>query len=181
MRTSLAAAILVSGLLPTAAALAGGESGFYIGGGVGQSTIEADGATPGGGDFDGDDTAWKAIIGYNFGALPLIDLAVEGSYVDLGAPDDGGAEVELTGWDAFGLVGVNLGPVGVFAKAGMFMWDSDLEAGGLSDSNSDTDAAYGVGARVQILSITGRVELEYFDVGDVDDVYLVSVSALYSF
>lgn len=181
MKTSLASTVLALGLLPATAALAGGDSGFYIGGGLGQSTIKADGVAPGGNDFDGDDAAWKAIVGYNFGLLPLIDLAVEGSYVDMGTPDDNGADLELTGWDAFGLVGINLGPVGLFAKAGMFKWDSDIEANGISDSSSDTDAAYGLGARVQLLSITGRVEFEYFDVGEVDDAYLVSVSALYTF
>jgi opacity protein-like surface antigen len=181
MKTSMAAAVLASSLLPTGTALAGGESGFYMGAGLGQGTIKADGASLGGNDFDGNDTAWKAIVGYNFGVVPLIDLAVEGSYVDFGKPDDGGAEVELTGWDAFGLVGVNLGPVGLFAKAGMFMWDSDIKASGISDANSDTDAAYGVGARFQLFSITGRVEFEYFDVGEVDDAYLISASALYTF
>lgn len=181
MKLTLAASVLVASLLPGTNAMAGGESGFYIGGGVGQATIKADGTVPGGGDFDGDDTAWKAIVGYNFGVVPLIDLAVEGSYVDFGAPDDSGAEVELTGWDAFGLVGLNLGPVGLFAKAGVLAWDSDAKAGGLSDSSSDTDAAFGVGARVQLFSITGRVEFEYFDVGEVDDVYLISASALYTF
>lgn len=181
MKMPLVATLLGLGMLPGTSAMAGGESGLYIGGGLGQSTIKADGATPGGGDFDGNDTAWKAIVGYNFGVVPLIDLAVEGSYVDMGTPDDGGAEVELTGWDAFGLVGVNLGPVGLFAKAGLFRWDSDIKSNGLSDSSSDTDAAYGVGARIQILSITGRVEFEYFDVGEVNDAYLVSVSALYTF
>jgi len=181
MKASFTTAVVALSLLSTHTALAGGESGLYIGGGVGQSTITAEGDVPGGGDFSGNSGAWKAIVGYNFGVVPLIDLAVEGSYVDMGSPTDGSAEITMTGWDAFGLAGFNLGPVGLFAKAGAIRWDTDLADSGINYSSSGTDAAYGLGARIQIFSITGRAEVEYFDVNDLSDAYMVSVSALYTF
>ncbi len=170
------------------AAWAGGESGVYIGGGLGQATLEANASDPTGGanfDFEGDDAGYKIILGYNFGVVPLLDLAVEGSYVDFGELDGRSAnrpaKMELTGFDAFGLVGVNFGPFGLFGKAGMINWDNDADLGGSSTSDSGTDAAYGIGARIQLFSITLRGEYESFDVDDADDLSLFSVSALYTF
>jgi hypothetical protein len=159
-------------------ALAGADSGFYIGGGIGQSTADTD--LPGGGDFDGDDFAWKAIVGYNVGIIPFLDLAIEGGYVNLGEPDDGNIKIEVDGWDAFAVAGVNLGPIGVFGKVGMINWDTEVNGGSLGDDDG-TDPAYGLGVRFQLASFQIRAEAEMFDVDDVDDVYLLSASALYTF
>lgn len=169
--------------LASGAAWAGGDSGLYLGGGIGRSTVDTD--IPGGGDLDGDDFAWKAIVGYNIGLVPFVDLAVEGGYVDFGEPDDELAgtniEVEADGWDAFGLLGVNFGPIGVFGKVGIINWDADIRGGGQAVSDDGTDAAYGLGVRFQLASFQLRAEAEMFDTGDVDDVYMLSASALYTF
>ncbi|MDC4224808.1 MAG: hypothetical protein MPW15_11415 [Candidatus Manganitrophus sp.] len=62
------------------------------------------------------------MLGYNFGIVPLVNLAVEGSYVDFGTAEErllgGNAETSVTGWDAFGLVGLNLGPVSLVWESG---------------------------------------------------------------
>jgi opacity protein-like surface antigen len=166
---------------------AGGDSGFYVGGGVGSSTIKGDGTDLNGTKFkfDNDDTGYKVIVGYNFGIIPLIDLGVEGSYVDFGEINDstpvGRADAEATGYDAFGVGALTFGPFGVFAKAGAIKWDSKTSLGQTSEKDSGTDAAYGVGARFQLLSFSIRAEYEVFDVDGVDDLTLASVSALYTF
>ena len=97
--------------------------------------------------------------------------------------DIGGTNVsiEIDGWDLFGLVGLNFGPFGVFAKAGVVSWDAEANIGGFSVDDDGTDPAYGAGARFQLGSFQIRGEFEQFDVSDVDDVYLLSVSALYTF
>ncbi len=94
---------------------------IYIGGSVGSATIAVDIPDEDLGEvfeFDENDFAWKGFAGYNFELGP-IDLAVEAGYVDLGAPVANlpGAEVALdvTGWDAFALVGFDIGPIGLFA------------------------------------------------------------------
>jgi len=96
--------------------MAGSDSGFYLGGSLGQASIEADGQTPSGDafDFNEDDAGYKLFAGYNFGIIPLIDLAVEGSYVDFGNPngtlsDGTRIESDLAGWDAFGLAALTFG------------------------------------------------------------------------
>ncbi|KPK39811.1 MAG: hypothetical protein AMJ69_04660 [Gammaproteobacteria bacterium SG8_47] len=155
---------------------AGGESGLYVGAGFGTATV--DGSVPEvDTNFKGSDSAYKLIVGYNFGVVPLIDLGVEASYVDFGKIDDNSVSYEQTAFDGFGLAGLTFGPFAVFGKAGLVAWDAKLE--GVSDSG--TDAAYGVGVRLQIASISARLEYERFDLGDVDDMSMTSLSLLYTF
>lgn len=187
---STCASAAALGLLPFTDARA--ESGPYIGGSVGSATIavEIPDEDPGAVfDFDENDFAWKAFGGYNFD-LGVADLAIEGGYVDLGAPSGEllGSEVELdvTGWDVFGLLGVDIGPVGLFAKAGMVSWDVEATIDGIEDEGDDgTDPAYGVGARFNLGNLQIRAEYEYFDIdsegADGEDVYMLSAGLVVNF
>jgi hypothetical protein len=177
-------ALLLAAPLLVTAGSAQADSGFYIGGSVGSALVESDNFD-GDFDFDGDDFAAKIFAGYNIDAF-VIDLAVEGGYVDFGTPSDTvlGSEVEfdVTGWDLFALAGVELGPVGVFAKAGMISWDADASLDGTRlASDSGTDPAYGVGARFSLWSAEIRAEYEYFDVDSTDDLSMVSVGVAWTF
>ena len=155
--------------MPTAA-IAGADSGFYIGGGAGDASVSSAG-------FDESDTAFKAFGGYNIGFIPLVDFAVEASYVDFGSPGNAASgNVDITGLNAFGLAGLSFGPFGIFAKAGAINWDSDTIAG----SDSGTDPAYGIGVRFAIASFAVRAEYEVFDL-DAVDLEMVSVSAVFTF
>lgn len=180
-------AVVLAGISPTLAT-AGGENGFYIGAGLGQASLEASTSDPTGGanfNFDGDDAGFKLILGYNFGIMPLVDLAIEGSFVDFGKLDGSSsgreANFEVSAFDGFGLVGINLGPVGVFGKGGFVTWDNDATLAGTASNDSGTSAAYGVGARVQLLSVTLRGEYELFDIDGANDLALISASVLYTF
>ncbi len=173
---NLTSAILM--LLISTTAVAGGESGFYLGGSVGQASVEYDTADI---KFDDDDTSYKVFGGYNFGVIPLIDLAIEGAYMDFGTQKSDDARLDAKAFGAFGLVGVNLGPLGLFGKVGGVNWDSDINFGGAGGgSDSGTDPAYGVGARFQLLSISIRTEYELLQLDDAD-IDLFSVGAAYSF
>ena len=168
-------------------AFAGSDSGLYLGAGVGSGTLNAD--VPTGGttnpEFSGNATAWKAFAGYNFGAVPFLDLAIEGGYVNLGDPGDVvellPVSASIDGFSAFGLAGFNLGPVGLFAKAGMINWDAELSIAGVADSDSGSDPAYGVGAKMQFGSVGVRLEAERFDIEDINDLYMVSLSLVWTF
>ncbi|NGP54514.1 outer membrane beta-barrel protein [Thioalkalivibrio sp. XN8] len=179
------AALLCASLLAVPATTYA-DSGFYLGGSIGRSLLEADISDPGTGslDFDDGDSAWKAFGGFNIDAF-VIDLAIEGGYVDFGQPTDriagNDVELDLTGWNLFGLAGLELGPVGVFAKAGFMDWSADTRLNGARiGSDGGTDAAYGVGARFSLFSAEVRAEYEYFDVEDID-VSLVSVGVVWTF
>lgn len=150
---------------------AGADSGFYIGAGAGDASIKE-------GSFDESDSAYKLIAGYNIGFIPFVDFAVEGSYVDFGSPGNATTgTVDITGFDAFGLVGLNFGPVGIFAKAGAMKWDLETNSG---FSDSGTDPAYGIGAKFSFLSFAVRAEYEVFEF-DQADADMVSVSATFTF
>jgi outer membrane immunogenic protein len=165
-------------LLMANVAQAGDESGIYIGGSVGSANVDYQ--DKGNGiDFDDDDTGYKIFVGYNFGIIPLLDLGIEGSYVDFGTQDGKvagvkGGEIEATAWDAFGVVGLTLGPFGLFAKAGVATWDVDTKNVG---KESGEDPVYGIGAKFQIASFAIRAEYELFAFDDVDmDFYSVGVA-----
>lgn len=160
----------VTSLTVPTAAFAGADSGFYIGAGAGDASIEE-------GTFDESDSAYKILAGYNIGFIPFVDFAVEGSYVDFGNPGTSTDNVEVTGLDAFGLVGLNFGPFGVFAKAGAINWDLKSNSG---FSDSGTDPAYGIGAKFSFLSFAVRAEYEVFEF-DKADSDMVSVSAVFTF
>jgi len=166
---------------------ANADSGFFLGANVGNATVSADIPDPFFGNdinFDEDDFAWKIYGGYAFD-LPLIDFGVELGYFDLGGPtmDVAGENLEIgvSGISAFGLAGVNMGPVGLFLKAGLVSWDADLSLAGISGSEDGSDPAYGVGLRFMLGSIEIRGEYEIYDVDYTDDVYMASAGLVWRF
>ena len=150
-------------LLVSGTAWAGGQSGLYLGASGGSAGLDVSDGTV---SYNDSDTAYKIFAGYNFGIIPLINLAVEGSYVDFGTAKGNGAETSVTGWDLFGLVGVNMGPVSLFGKVGAIQWDGKTNYPTTGDSG--TDPAYGVGLQFQISSIAIRAEYELFSLDKVD-------------
>jgi opacity protein-like surface antigen len=173
----LAAIAFATSLLPVSA-YAGAESGVYLGGGIGGTSVEIQDTDT---SIESDETGFKLILGYNFGIIPLLDLAIEGAYVNFGKSEQGNTEFKQSAWDGFGLVGLSLGPVGLFGKLGMAAWENELSIGSVSTKTSGTDPVYGIGARLQIMKVTGRIEYEYYDLEGIDDTSMTSLSLLYTF
>ena len=100
--TLFALALAAAGLVGVSSAQAAdNHNGFFINGNVGQSNVDK-------GNYDDDDTAFGANIGYRWAVSPNVLLGVEGGYVDLGkvSPKSGGGalgQAEIDGWT----VGVN--------------------------------------------------------------------------
>lgn len=181
---TITAAFFIS---PTAA-LAGAESGIYLGIGTGEAALTVKGTDPTDGDYNLDDSdiGYKIFAGYNFGLVPFIDIAAEFSYVDLGktsASFGNGNPInyEITGLNAFGLIGLNFGPFGIFAKAGVINWQLDSTFNTTSSSDSGTDTAYGIGAKLHFSSFALRAEYEVYDVSPVNDLDMISVSFVFTF
>ncbi len=169
------------------------DSGFYIGGSVGQAGIELNDGDPVDPiEFDEDDFSYKLFAGYNW-QFSLVSLGVEAGYVNFGQPGAnipglGELEVETTGLNAFGVLGVQLGPIGVFGKYGMMSWDAEATFDGLSDpegSIDGTEPMYGVGAKFAIGKVDIRVEYEAIDLNadgiSESDVNMVSVGLSWTF
>jgi len=184
-RSGGAGAVLLVAALLLMSAESKADSGFFVGGSIGTAGVEIDVNDPNNPvTFDEDDFAWKAFVGYNFD-LTLLNLAVEGGYVDLGAPGTtlvgSDFEVSADGLDAFVVLGFDLGPVGIFAKAGAISWDAEISIDGLSASDDGTDPAYGVGAKIGLGSFALRVEYELFDIEDTEAVSMISAGLVWTF
>ena len=159
--------------MPTAV-FAGADSGIYLGIGVGDATIKD-------ANFDESDSAYKVLGGYNFGVIPLVDLALEASYSHFGNPSVGVANAEVTGLSGFGLAGLSFGPLGIFLKYGVISWGADTSDGTVTNSESGTDPAYGAGLRIAFGSFSVRAEYEYFDLDADLEVGMASISGIYTF
>jgi hypothetical protein len=178
------AAILI--LVP-AAALA--DSGPYIGVGAGGATLEADfgsGTPPVPGipdSLDEDDTALKVFGGYTFD-LPLIDIGIEGAYVDFGEPEidilGNQLSINTTGFSLWGIASLNAGLIDLYAKAGYLAWDVEAEILGVSDSTDGSDLGYGIGAAFGLGPVEIRGEYEVYDL-DEFDVAMLSLGVLFRF
>jgi OOP family OmpA-OmpF porin len=159
------------------------DNGIYLGGSVGQSSIELSDRVEGTNfNFDTSATGFKAIAGWRF----LDWLAVEGNYVDLGSGDDNvaGQRIE-TGVDGLSLSAVGfvpLGPVDLFARVGAINWNADVKAAGLGTASDDgTDLTYGVGAQFRVWSLSLRAEYERFEIENTDKVDMLSLGVTWTF
>jgi hypothetical protein len=164
---------------------AGSESGLYIGGSIGQSSVE-DSRDIGDVSFDvdDDDNGYKIFFGYNFGVLPLLDLGIEANYRDYGSFEEGGAEVSVDSAELFGIIGLTLGPVGLFGKVGYSDASIDKSFDAIDEidfNDSDSATAYGIGAKMSFGAFGLRAEYEELDVDELDDVNMVSIGATYTF
>jgi len=160
------------------------ESGFYIGASLGSGTVQAEGTLPGGGDFNFDesDFAWKLYGGYTLGSW----LGIEGGYVDFGSTTGSvaplvSAESDFSGLDAFVIAGLPIGPVRIFAKLGGIYWDNEVKFDDGSPPADDDgfDIGGGLGLELSLFSVAIRAEVEYFDA--LDDVYLATIGATWTF
>lgn len=138
-------------------------------------------------DFDADTTGYKLIAGWRF----LDWLSVEGNWIDFGSASDrvpvqGGnlkIESDLDGVSVSVVGFLPIGPIDLFARAGVFNWDGSLNSGALAGKGSDdgTDLTYGVGAQFRLLSLSLRAEYERFDVDALDNADMISVGLTYTF
>lgn len=168
------------------------DGGFYAGGSIGGATLEADFDTT---DFpelpssiDEDDTAFKLFVGYKLD-LPVIDIGVEGGYVNLGEPEIqidtiiGPQEIgfETTGLNVWGTAGIEVGPLDVFGKFGFISWDVEAGISGFDSVSDDgTDTGYGLGVSFELGSIQLRGEYEVYDIEDAD-IEMLSVGIAFRF
>jgi OOP family OmpA-OmpF porin len=172
------------------AAQADVRPGFYVGAGVGSTTIDDDGFDDI--DFDDSDTGFKLFGGYTFNR----NFAIEVSYFDLGEasgslfdPFFGDIEFDV------GVSGLNAQAVGLlpltetfslFGKIGFASYDIDAEVtvAGVGDgegSESESDMTYGVGGAISFAErFEVRVEYEAINV-DGGDANMISVGGLIRF
>lgn len=170
---------LISGIIACACLISTpsfAESGLYLGGSVGHSKVGYEPSENTSVDLDDSDIGYKLFGGFKFTLL-----AIEAGYVDFGKIEGDAGDVEISGFDAFGVLSLGLGPVEVFGKLGGFVWDSDYHSVGGTYKDDGFDPAFGVGAAFNLGSIGFRAEYEYFDIDDFDEVSMISLGATFWF
>jgi hypothetical protein len=163
--------------------------GFYAGAGVGQFNVQADDIDDIGpivSEFDSESTSLKIFGGYRFNRF----LGAEVAYIDFGSLDDdiagSSVDVDLNGIAPYLTGTLSLGPVELFAKLGYLFYDLELEIAGaeiVSESGSDEDLVYGVGAGIVLFEhLATSIEYEIVDVSDtIDDADALWLSAAWRF
>lgn len=176
MRSSILFAAVLAGLGTLAGSANAADNGFYLGASVGRSNVDI---KQGPVRLNDDDTGFKLIAGLR----PLDWLGVELNYVDFGKAKNSTYQAEGNAISAFAVGFLPVGPVDLFAKAGLVNSDTKVKLRGLGDAfkSDGTDLAYGVGVQFRLLSLSVRAEYEVFDVDHLDDLNLFSIGATYTF
>jgi Outer membrane protein beta-barrel domain len=160
------------------------ESGFYLGGSLGQSDS---GLRAGNVNYSDNDLGYKLIAGFR--AFKL--LAVEVNYVDLGNTNSGGVEAKTKALDGFVMGFLPIPVVDIYGKLGVVSWKTDASAPavssigyyspGFSLSHNGSDLAYGAGVQMHFGALAARAEFEAFDVQQASTPTLLSVGVTYTF
>lgn len=136
---------------PAAFAMDPSLRGFYIGGAVGDATVELEDDETGE-KFDADDTGYKIMVGYR-----IIDwVAVEVNYADYGDPVDNFFGVYVQGsYDARSISALGLLPLGnfdLFGRLGVARVDADFQAVGFNanERHESTEPLFGLGAQYRV-------------------------------
>ena len=169
LRKPFMAAVVAVAVLPGSAFA---ESGFYLAGSIGSASVDE--------EFDGFDVnddveSYRLLAGLQFSDA----FGIEAGYLDFGTfeqrLDLGGTtaltELEADGWT----LGATLAaPVSeqfsVLGRAGLFVWDADVDVNGVRQAvDDDSNPYYGLGARFAVssnLSLLG--DWTRYELDDVD-------------
>lgn len=154
------------------------DSGFYLGGGVGEFNANIDDVD----DldetvdrYDSDDTAWKAFVGWRANE----NLAFELAYLNLGSPEDEVqpdvfVEVESDGFAPYIVGTLPFAAFELFAKAGYLVYDTEARVtsplGVVVVDESDEEFTWSAGLGLTLFETFNlRLEYEMFDVQNIDD------------
>jgi OOP family OmpA-OmpF porin len=174
----IAGACVLAGVLVPGTVWAG-DSGFYVGAGIGQATQEFN-------EFEGDDTALKVFGGWSFNKY----FAIEAGYVDSGTQSDtvGQFDIDLSS-DGFYVEGIGRWPLGKYvapyAKFGYVFYDSttrvEFPGASFRESESDSDFIFGGGLEFK-LGENFRLRAEFEKVNLPDSAFeIVSLAAAWQF
>lgn len=185
------AALAVAAAAPAAHAQSE-DSGWYLGGGVGQFNAQIDGIDEVDdtvANWDEDDTAYKFFGGYRLNKF----LAFELDYINLGKPSGAvvpGVNVDAS-IDGFAPYVVATFPLGqvfeIYGRLGYYFYDatvgveSELDGRATFDEESE-DLVYGAGIGANIGErLNLRFEYERFDLEGVDDADSLWLTAAWKF
>ena len=200
-RIALGLPVALAAFALSAAAQADDLLGFYVGAGVGISTVRSDDAAYGlPAHYNDHETAWKGIVGIR----PISILGAEAEYIDFGHPSQSfdPNNINANGFDSHPRAGVLFGVgyftliplIDIYAKAGVARLETDVTSTQAQNcapgescppvysrhNETNNRFAYGVGVQSKMWGFALRAEYERIDsqYGDPD---ALTVSATYTF
>ena len=181
MRMLLPALILALAGASTAAQAA--DNGFYVGAGLSKAKVKD--IFGSGSDFNIDDTAWKAIVGFR----PIDLFAVEANYMDLGketrslGPLNAHADAKAFSAHALVYLPIPVPFLGVYGKAGLARWELNGNSSGnlLRLDDHGTEFAWGGGAQLSFGHFAARLEYDNFDIKNTDGLDLYTLGVTWTF
>lgn len=168
----MAALGFASALLAVPAQAAG--SGFYLGAGTGQAQVKDQ-------SFSESSTPYRGFAGYRFGIIPLIDLAAEIGYMDLGKAESSAETVKGHGADASVLLIFPITIFDLYGRLGAMQVNLDKTLNGVSTSSSGSAGVYGLGVGVRFGPIGVRAEYDRVDVKNISSADVATVSVYFQF
>ncbi len=176
-----------------AAPAAATDPGFYVGAGLGLTSLDVRDFNPDFADlrFEDESVGFKVFGGYRI----LKYLAVEAGYTGFGNVRswEGGnlqffkeANIDISTWSGYvvGLIPAS-DKVDFFGKIGYGSWnlDNTTTSDGVTEdqSRSGSDLAFGLGMNFRFKKIGIRVEGEWLEIPDTSGVFMVSTSLIYIF
>jgi Outer membrane protein beta-barrel domain len=168
----IALAIALLAVLPATAAL--GETGFYVGGSLGQSSERFD---PSAYNVRAQNTGYQVTAGWR----PIDLFAGEVDYVGFGRAHGGVNYADTDGEGIFALGFLPIPLVDVYGRLGLMNWRTDVTSPFRSFHRSGADLAYGVGAGMHWGSLGARLEYERFDVSATSTMSLTSIGMTWTF
>ena len=166
-----------------AVASASAQKALYLGGGIGNSFVDAElkDAADLPYTIDENTFAWKVFAGYRLAPF----LAVEGGYRDLGTISTTQGTVALEsktkGWDVSGVGVFSISIVDLFGKAGAFFWTTDGKVDAFESSTKGTAFLWGLGAGVHFGTLGVRLEWESPEVEVPKNLSVVSATVTLGF
>jgi opacity protein-like surface antigen len=155
------------------------QEGVYFGAGIGDFSSELNQLNGTSIDFDEDESAYKAFVGWRFNQF----LAAQVDYLDLGRSDStvglDNLEVKTRGYVARIEGTLPLAFVELFATAGLMFSSVDANLGETEVlDESDNDPVYSVGAGIEVAErLVLRLEYEIIDIETFDDAEAIWLSA----
>lgn len=184
------ALLLAAASVLTSTAWAQGEDntdGFYLGAGLGDFSTdidELDDVDDVDLDFDSDENARKLFAGWRFNRF----IAVQLDFVDFERSRDARDALNVVSTRSDGIapsvVGtLPLGPIELFARAGILWYDLEIESGNTAlVDDSDRDPIFGAGIGVTLAErVSLRAEYEVVEIDQLDDSHAVWLTAAWRF
>jgi hypothetical protein len=182
--------ILAAALFAAAPALAQNDAntdGLYLGFGLGDFStgvediqdVDADDV-----DFDSDDNASKVVAGWRFNRF----VALQFDFIDFERSIDARNQLNVISTQSEGIapsvVGtLPLGPVELFARAGILWYDLEIDRGNTAlIDDSDRDPIFGAGIGVTVAKrLNLRAEYEVVEIDGLDESNAVWITAAWRF